>query len=191
MEFEKVVRLRKSVRNFKKKKPSWKDILDAIDCANQGPFAGNNNHLRFLIVEKKKVIEDVADVCEQSWIKQARVLVLVCSDDAHLENLYGERGRVYSRQQAGAAIQTFLLGLANFGIDSCWVGAYSDDLLKEKLNIPQHIQVEAVVPVGFEEGREKKSAKKSLERTLYWEEWGNSKRPTGFEEEKEDYRPGK
>ena len=111
MEFDDVVRARKSVRRFKKKKASWKEVLEAIDAANQGPFAGNHNHLKYLIVEDKDVIDDVAHICEQPWINGAGILVLVGSDDTQLENLYGERGRIYSRQQAGAAIQTFLLAL--------------------------------------------------------------------------------
>jgi nitroreductase len=190
MEFSRVVRKRKSVRKFKGKKPSWKDVLGVIDLANQGPFAGNHNNLKYLIIEDEDMIKELAGFCEQHWIKESKLLIAVCSDDTHLENIYGERGRVYSRQQAGAAIQTLLLGLANLGIDSCWVGAYSDELIKEKLKIPQHIQIEAIVPVGFEAGKEKKPDKKSLENSLYWESWSQDKRPPLFKEEKEDYRPG-
>lgn len=191
MEFNTIVKKRKSVRAFKKKKPDWRSVLEAIDLANQGPFAGNNNHLRFLIVEDDKIIDEIAALCEQKWIKQVKLVVLVCSDDTHLEALYGERGRIYGRQQAGAAIQTFLLALTNLGINSCWIGAYSDELVRGKLNIPQHIQIEAIVPLGFEDGNVKKPRKKELERTLYWESWENVKRPTIFREEAEDYRPGR
>lgn len=190
MEFARVVRKRKSVRHFKNKKPSWRAVLEAIDLANQGPFANNYNHLKYIIVEDYSVIKEVGKLCEQNWIKESKLLIVVCSDDAHLESRYGERGRIYSRQQAGAAIQTFLLGLTNLGIDSCWVGAYSDELLRQKLKIPQHIQIEAVVPVGFEEGREKKKEKNDLEKSLFWEKWDQSRRPSLFEEEREDYRPG-
>ena len=189
MEFEKVVRKRKSVHNFKSKRSSWKMIIDAIDLANQGPFAGNHNHLRYLIVEEPATIKKIASLCEQTWIASSKLLVVLCSDDTHLENLYGERGRVYSRQQAGAAIQTLMLALTNEGVDSCWVGSYSDELVKEKLKIPHHIQLEAIIPTGFRSRNEKKPAKKSLERSLNWETWGKSRRPTLFEEDTEDYRP--
>lgn len=189
MEFDSVVRKRKSVRRFKSKKVDWRKVLDAIDSANQGPFAGNHNHLKYLIVENTDAINSLAEFCEQNWIRQAGIAVVVCSDDTHLENTYGERGRIYSRQQAGAAIQTLMLKLTDLGINSCWVGAYSDELLKQKLGIPQHIQIEAVIPIGFEEGKVKKPEKKNLERTLYWEKWGTDKRPALFREDEEEYRP--
>lgn len=191
MEFERVVKKRKSVRRFSGKKASWKDVLEAIDLANQGPFAGNHNNLNFLIVENKETIKDLANCCEQSWVSNSGLLVVVCSDDSKLEDLYGERGRIYSRQQAGAAIQTLLLALTDLGLSSCWVGAYTDEFVKQRLKIPQHVQVEAIIPVGYEKkmpGQEKKK-KKELESVLYWEKWKNSYRPKLFEEDEADYRP--
>ncbi len=124
MEFDKVVRKRKSANHFSGKKVSWKDVLEAIDAANQGPFAGNHNNLHFLIVEEPSTIKDLANCCEQSWISNSNILIVVCSDDTHLQDLYGERGRIYSRQQSGAAIQTLLLKLTDLGISSCWVGIF-------------------------------------------------------------------
>ena len=189
MEFEKVVRKRKSVRDFKSKIPSWKEVLYAIELANQGPFAGNQNHLRYVIVENAATIKTLSQLCEQTWISNSKMLIVVCSDDTFIENMYGERGRIYSRQQAGAAIHTLTLALAEKSIGSCWVGSYSDELVREKLKIPQHIQIEAIIPIGFESGKEKKPAKKSLERCLSWELWTQNRRPSMFEEKQEDYEP--
>ncbi|MBU0907466.1 MAG: nitroreductase family protein [Nanoarchaeota archaeon] len=189
MKFEEIIKKRKSVRKFKSKTPSWKDILYAIDLANQGPFAGNQNHLHYIIVEDHNTIKALAQLCEQHWVADAKIIIVACSDDTHLENLYGERGRIYSRQQAGAAIHTLTLALTERRIDSCWVGSYSDELVREKLKIPQHIQVEAIIPIGFEAGKSKKPAKKSLERCLSWETWTQTRRPTMFEEGHEDYPP--
>ena len=189
MDFDEVVKKRKSVRSFKNKKASWKDVLEAIDAAIQGPFAGNYNHLKFLIVENKAKIREIASLCDQLWLNQVGVLVLVCSDDAHLEDIYDDRGRVYSRQEAGAAIQTLLLKLTDLGLASCWVGSYSDSEIRKELEIPTHIQIEAIIPIGYEDRIEKKKIKKDLENVLFWEEWSKSKRPAKFEEEKEDYGP--
>ena len=184
-----MVKKRKSVRRFKSKRPPWKDILYAIDLANQGPFAGNHNHIKYLIIEDPITIKKLASSCEQDWVENSKLLIVLCSDDTHLENLYGERGRVYSRQQAGAAAQTLMLALTNVGIDSCWVGSYSDELVREKLGIPSHIQIEAIISTGFESGKEKKPAKRPLDTSLNWEKWGQSRRSTLFEEDTDDYHP--
>ena len=187
MEFDSVIRKRKSVRSFLSKRPSWKAILEAVESANQCSFAGNNNNLKFLVIEEKEKINKISKIAEQAWISESSILVLVCSDETNLENIYGERGRVYSRQQAGAAIQTFLLKIVDLGLSACWVGAYSDEILKEVLEIPQHIQIEAIIPVGYENKKAiaGKTRKKELENAVYWEKWENDKKPSLFKEPKD------
>lgn len=189
MEFNPLIKKRKSVRSFLAKKPSWKSVLEAIDAANQSPFAGNLNNLKFLIIEEKETMKKLAKYAEQSWISQAGILVLVCSDETQLENKYGERGRVYSRQQAGSAIYAFLLKLVDLGLSACWVGSYADELVKESLKIPQHIQIEAMIPIGYEDKKssEEKPEKKDLENVIYWEHWENDMRPSLFKEQEEEF----
>ena len=161
MDFDAVVRRRRSIRNFKKKKVDFRILMDAVDSALQGPYTGNHNHLKFLIVEDAAKIADLAEHAEQDWISTAPALIVVCSDDTHLENLYGLRCRVYSRQTAGAAIYSLMLKLADYGIGSCWVGAYSDSDVKKVLKIAKDVQVEAIVPVGFADEKVKKKEKKN------------------------------
>ena len=181
MEFNSAVKKRKSVRDFKRKKPSFKDILEAIDAAIQGPFAGNINNLKFIIIESKDTIKDISNHTGQKWIEDAPVVIMVASNDDNLENLYGERGRVYSRQQAGAAISTILLRLTDLGLAGCWVGAYADERIKQTLGIPEKFQIEAIIPVGYAQNpKEKKKTKQSIEEATYWEVWERNRRPTIF-----------
>lgn len=182
MDIDTVIKNRSSCRSFKKKSVSFKKILDAIDSANQGPFSGNHNHLKYLIIENPETIKKISKESQQSWISKSQLLIVVCSDDTNLENLYGERGRVYSRQQAGAAISTLLLKLTDLKIDSCWVGSYSDEIIKQLLEIPQHIQIEAIIPTGYSDTKIEKQKKKPLEDSLFWELWNKDKRPTILQE---------
>lgn len=184
MDFDAVVQKRKSVRSFKNKKSNWKEAILAIDSALQGPYAGNSNNLKFLLIEDKDKILKIARLAQQIWINEAPLLIIVCSDDSNLENTYGERGRIYSRQQAGAAIGTLLLKLTELGIDSCWVGSYSDELIKESLDIPGNIQIEAIIPIGQEQKRpgQEKRRKREVGDSIYWENWQNPYRGQYFQE---------
>lgn len=179
MQFDSVIKKRKSVRAFTKKKVPWRKIVDAVDTATQNPYAGNHNNIVCVIVEEKDMIKRIAKIAEQPWIEQSSTVITVCSNDVQLEDLYGERGRIYSRQQAGAAIQTILLKLIDSGLSACWVGAFSDDLIKQYLKIPRYLIIEALIPVGYENTREKqpKEEKIELEAALYWETWFTDKRP--------------
>ncbi len=182
MDLDSAIDKRHSSRSFKPNKASWKDVLKAIDAASKTPFSDNRNNLRFLIIENEKTIEKIAHFAEQLWLNEAGILVVVCSDDTNLENMHGERGRIYSRQQAGAAIQTFLLKLTDLGLNSCWIGSYHDEFIKQLLKIPMHIQIEAIIPVGYEKSAPPKKRKRPLDTLLFWETWGQNKKPSLFKE---------
>ncbi|MCH7568339.1 MAG: nitroreductase family protein [Nanoarchaeota archaeon] len=176
MKLNEVIEKRHSVREFKEKKVKWADILEAIDTASKVPFAGNINNLKFIIVENQELKNNITKHCQQTWIADAQIIIVVCSDETKLEKMYNERGKIYSRQQAGAAIQNFLLKITDLGLSSCWVGAYSDELIKQVLKIPEFINIEAILPVGYGKGTIKKTRKAALENIINWEFWGITKK---------------
>ena len=178
MKLDETIKKRCSTREFSSKKVKWADILEAIDSANQVPFAGNINNLKFLIISNQEKKDDIARQSQQLWISKAPYVVVVCSDTSRLEALYHERGLVYSRQQAGAAIQNLLLKLTDLKLSSCWVGAYTDDILKQILRIPGHFNIEAILPIGYGKGKPTKKAR--LETKIFWEDWGIKKKPSYF-----------
>lgn len=182
MEFDEVIKKRHSVRNFKNKRVSWKLILKAIDSALQGPFANNLNTLSFIVIENAETIKRIADIAEQDWINDSSAVLVVCSNTEPLEQLYEERGRIYSKQQAGSAISTLLLKLTDLKIAGCWVGAFDEEKLRLLLKVPKETEIEAIIPVGYEEGKTPKKRKRDLDTVLFWEEWGERKRPTFFRE---------
>ncbi len=182
MNLDKTIDSRRSVRDFKDKKVKWAHVLEAIDATRKGPFAGNNNTLKFLVVQNPKTKEKLADLSDQLWIADASIIIVVCSDDSTLEKIYFDRGERYARQQAGAAIQNFLLKITDLKLSSCWIGAYPDELVKQALKIPAHINIEAILPIGYAKFKTKAPKKASLERILFWETWFNIKKPTPFKD---------
>ncbi|MEI6732140.1 MAG: nitroreductase family protein [archaeon] len=182
MDFDKVISKRKSTHSFSSKKVSWKAVLDAVDSAAQGPYAGNINHLHFIIIEDPDTIEKIAKAADQSWIQNASIVTVVMSEDVFLERLYDDRGRVYGKQSAGAAINTFILKLTDLGIGSCWVGGFDNDAVKEILDIPKKAEVEAIIPIGYDSNPGKKKTKKKVEKVIFWEGWDRWKRPAFYKE---------
>ncbi len=180
MKFNEIIQERHASRGFKPKAVSFEDILEAIDASLQGPFAGNTNNLKFLIIENKNSIKTLAKHANQTWINESPCLIVVCADETNLVHEYGERGKDYSKQQAGATISTILLKLTELGLASCWVGSFNYEIIKEFLKIPDHIHIEAIIPVGYEKGKVKKPRKQALENVLRWENWNTYKRQTAF-----------
>lgn len=183
MEFDEVIAKRHSVRAFKSKAVSWRDVVDAADAARTIPLAGNTNTLKFLITFDPEKIAKLAEYAEQDWIVDSSMVAVVCSDETLPEKMYGERGRIYSRQQAGAAIQTFILKLVDRGIGACWVGSYEDHKIRTLFEIPENIQIEAIIPIGHEKTKPiSKKYKRPLKGFMRWEKWDKKEIPSFFKE---------
>lgn len=149
MQLQEAIEKRKSVKKYSRKKPDWRDIIECIDSARFAPMAGNIFSLKFILVDDEKNIFEISEACQQLFIANAKFVVVVCSEGAKTKISFGERSKIYLRQQAGAGIQNFLLSLTEKGLDTCWIGHFFEDKIKSILRIPENIQVEALFPIGL------------------------------------------
>lgn len=184
MDVVKAIEKRRSIRAFKNKQVKWAHVLEAIDAALNAPFAGNINTLKFIIVTDPETKIKLAQHTDQEWVAEADTIVVVCSEDAQLERMYHDRANTYARQQAGAAIQNFLLRITDLGLGACWIGAYLDSAIKRDLKIPASATIEAIIPIGHPAEKPKIVKKHALQNALAWEHWGQSERPVHSEDPK-------
>ena len=175
MDFSTIIKNRASIRNYSDKKPKYEEIIDAVEAANLAPSPGNLPILKFIIVEDEELINKIAQACQQEFIKTALVLVVVCSDSKKIKIMYDKRADKYIKQQAGAAIENFLLKITDMKLASCWTGAFSDITIKNALKIPDNIEVEAVLPIAYpnKTDKTKQKPKPNLGNIVYFETYGN------------------
>jgi len=175
MKLNEAIQSRKSVRKFNSKKPDWRDIIECIDAARYAPMAGNNYTLRFLLVDDKEKIQKIAKATQQQFVSQAQYIVVACSKTSKTINTY-EKGEIFCRQQAGAAIQNFLLKIEEKGLATCWIGYFVERIVKEVLRIPDNINIEALFPIGYEFKKSMtRKAKIDLDTILYFDQYENKK----------------
>ena len=176
MDLDKAIQSRTSIRKFSSKKPDWRDIIECIDAARYAPMAGGSYSLKFILVDNPETIKKIAEASQQDFIAQAHYVVVVCSNPSKTINAYGKQGEVYARQQAGAAIQNFLLKIEEAGLSTCWVGYFVENQIKRILKIPEETNIEAIFPIGFEyEKKRTKKAKIELDNILYFNLYGNKR----------------
>ncbi|MEK6827637.1 MAG: nitroreductase family protein [Nanoarchaeota archaeon] len=176
MELDKAIQNRRSVKKFSKKKPNWRTIIECIDSARFAPMAGNNYTIKFIVVDDKDKIKKISESCQQDFIANAQYVMVVCSNPSRPINEYGDAGKIYARQQAGAAIENFLLKITESGLSTCWIGYFVEEQIKKILDIPKGVDVEALFPIGYESEKPRtRRAKIDLDRILYFDSYGNSK----------------
>jgi nitroreductase len=172
---DKIIHARRSVRKFKSTKPDWRTIIECIDTMRYAPMAGNNFSLKFILVDDEKKINQLAEASQQEFVKEAKYVVVACTTPTRTELSYEERGKNYLKQQAGAAIQNFLLKITESGLSTCWIGHFVDSEIKETLSIPKDIQVEALFPIGYAFKKPESKRVIDLNHVLYFNKYGNKK----------------
>lgn len=182
MDFDTLVKKRKSIRKFlPNKEVSWKEVVDLVDYANYIPLAGNIPILKFIMADDKNTIVKVSQACQQEFIADASALIIVCSQKKQLINNFDKNGEVFSHQEAGAAINNILLAITQTGLASCWIGHFSDRIIRRTFKIPKDVDIEAIIPIGYEAplvmGDKKSIPKKpKVEDSLFFGEWDKNKR---------------
>ena len=147
MDIYELIALRKSVREFLDK-PVPDEILERLlNAARLAPSAHNQQEWRFVVVTdpglRSQLIEAAND---QEFVGQAPVVLACCAETDN---------RVMSCNQAcypidvSIAIDHITLAAAHEGLGSCWIGAFNEQKVKDILNIPQHIRVVELLPIGY------------------------------------------
>jgi nitroreductase len=175
MELDKIIQARRSIRKFKSNSPNWREIIECIDAMRYAPMAGNNFSLKVILVEEEDKIREIAEAAQQPFIEQAKYVVVVCTTPGRTETSYGEKGTIFLKQQAGAAIQNFLLKITEKKLATCWIGYFAEKEVKRILDIPDEIQIEAIFPIGYAFSKPEPKRKIELDAFLYFDKYGNKK----------------
>lgn len=178
MQLDRAIKARHSVRKFKNRKPNWKEIIECLDAVRYAPMAGNNFTLKLILVDDEEKIQQIAKACAQSFVGTAKYIAVICSNPSRPKNAFDKMGGVFTRQQAGAAIENFLLKIEESGLSTCWVEAFVEEQIKRALKIPADVQVEAIFPIGYEFEKPKRKQKIELDRILYFNTYNNKKMKT-------------
>lgn len=176
MEVKDAIEGRKSTRKFSSRKADWRQIIEAIHSAQYAPMAGSIFPLKFVIVDDKKLIEEIASWSEQEFITQAKYVVVVVSDEEMVSVSFPKDSKKFTHQEAGAAIENFLLDLTDRGLSTCWIGHFNDGKVRRLLKIPEDYEIEAIFPIGYSAEKTKKAKLKSdIYSILYFNRWENER----------------
>lgn len=160
------IRERRSVRHFEESSVDRKTIFRLLEAAAWAPSGLNNQPWRFAVVWDATLKERIAGLTRYaSVLKSAPVLIPVFLDK---ETSYDY---VKDCQAVGACIQNMLLTAHAEGLGAVWIG----EILKNKaevvriLDLPERLELMAVVVVGNPAHRNQSSHRKPLEELIVLE----------------------
>ncbi len=140
---------RSSVRDFTGEPVAEEDLDFILRCTGTAPSAGNLEAWDVIVVTDEEAREALSEAAfNQEHIRQAPLILVVCSNYVRSMSRYGERGILYALEDATIACTYMMLAARARGLDSCWTGAFDDDGVREVLELPQHLRPVALLVVG-------------------------------------------
>lgn len=164
---------RRSVREFADESVGDAAIERILDAGQAAPSAGNRQARAFVVVRDETGRRDLATASSQRFLAAAPVIIAVCADRRRSGREYGERGRrLYAIQDATAAVQNMLLAIHATGMGGCWVGAFDEERVHAILDVPAHVRVIALIPVGHPAEHPSSPGRRPLSEVVHEDRWG-------------------
>ncbi len=147
MNFYEFAKSRYSVRSYKED-PVPEEVLDYIlECGRVAPTACNYQPQVIYAVKSREGLERLASVCRCTF--SAPLVLVVCYDDSLCWHNKRMEGHPSGDVDTSIVLTHMMLAAHEKGIGSCWVGLFTSEEVKAALDLPSHLRVASLMPMGY------------------------------------------
>lgn len=168
---------RRSVRKYQDKKIDDSVIEEIIGLAAYAPSWKNSQSVRYIVIENKDMINDIAQNCVMDFeynkktILNSPALILVTTVASR--SGYERDGSFSTSKEthwesfdAGIATQTLALAAYEYGLGTVIMGIYDEDKVIKAASIPEGQKVSAMMAIGYPDEEPKMPKRKDTEALL-------------------------
>lgn len=149
MDVLEAIRTRRSVRAYSSQPIPPEVMARMREALRMAPSACNLQPWRFILVIREELRRGLGRLAnDQHWMAEAPVIVVACGFPADAYKFMGGYGNSADIDVAIALDHLTLAAVAD-GLGTCWVGAFNEKGVKEMLQIPAHVKVVAMTPLGY------------------------------------------
>ncbi|NLM13845.1 MAG: nitroreductase [Epulopiscium sp.] len=170
MSFIDLARKRYSVRKFKDMDVEKEKILQVLEAARLAPSAVNYQPCHFIVITDKEMRKKVAEAYPRPWFQGAPTIIVACGD--HAQSWTRKDGKDHCDIDVAIAVDHMTLAAADLGLGTCWVCAFDAKKCHEILELPENLEVIALLPIGYPmEENEPEKKRKSIKDMVSWERY--------------------
>lgn len=155
---------RKSVRKYTER-PVDKEMLETLVRAGMAaPSSRDRRPWEFIIVTDRNLLDTMGDGLPLArMLKETKQAIIVCGDTIKSNNAW--------QLDCSAAAQNVLLAAESMGLGAVWTAAYPYPermkVVRDALQLPEHIVPLTVIPIGYPVGMEKTKDKFNKKQMHY------------------------
>ena len=175
-----LIQKRQSVRKYADKAVEREKIIALIEAARLAPSACNSQPWRFIVVEKKELLDKFKTKVlgglsggGQSWAKSAPAIIAICSEPNIKSKVGSAVKHAYLDEiDIGIAGEHLVLQATEMGLGTCWIGWFNKKECKKLLHIPKKSKLVALLTVGYPADEPREKTRKDISEILYWNKYG-------------------
>ncbi|HEX3029508.1 MAG TPA: nitroreductase family protein [Clostridia bacterium] len=176
MEFNEVVRSRRSIRKFKNDPIPDNMVREIIDAGRLAPSGLNVQLWRYVIVKSDEKRKMVSDAVHSGHAANAPILIICAVDTQAYAQMplrvkelmeagalkgnpfEGASGGIFNNEiwlkinnalNAAISIEHMVLKATDLGLGSCWLGAFDESGVKKAAELDEGISITALLAIGY------------------------------------------
>ena len=174
MDFKELILKRQSDRKYAPGKVSTEDIMKCIEAARMSPSACNAQPWKFVVVDDREKLNEMADAAEGMGMNKfthgVPVMVAVVLEKMNFSAKVGSlvKNKDYCMLDLGMAVEHFCLQAADLGLGTCIMGWFDEKKIASLLEVPRGKRIPLIIALGHPEGPTRKKIRKPLEDMSSW-----------------------
>ena len=174
MDFERLILTRQSDRRYMPDPVSREDVLKCLEAARMSPSACNSQPWKFIVVDDKAKLAEMADAAEglgmNKFTRGVPVMVAVVLKKMNATARLGSllKHKDYSMLDLGMAVEHFCLQAADLGLGTCIMGWFDEKRIARLLGVPRGKRIPLIISLGYPENPTRRKVRKPVEEMSSW-----------------------
>lgn len=177
MEFSELILKRQSDRKYSPKQVAREDVMKCIEAARLAPSACNSQPWKFVAVDDRTLLTDMAEAAiglgMNRFAVQAPVLVAVVQENMNMSAKAGSlvKNKDYSMMDIGMAVENFCLQAAELGLGTCIMGWFDEKKIKQLLGVPRARRIQLLIALGYPDNPVRVKVRKPVGEMSSWNKY--------------------
>jgi len=172
MDFSELIHKRYSCRHYSTQPIEEEKFQLVLEAARLAPTASNRQPFQIIVIHTEKHdAEDLLRIYPKDWFVQPPIVLCICSLPEEGWSRKDSDQFNYAIIDAAIVVDHITLQAADLRLGTCWVGNFDPQAARKYLDIPEHVEPIAFIPLGdpLDEPREK--TRKKLEDLIHHNTW--------------------
>jgi nitroreductase len=169
MDFLELVKSRYACRAYEPRPIEPDKLLRVLEAVRLAPSGSNRQPWKFIVVHDPEVKRRLVHACaNQRFVATAPVVVAGCGLMPDRMMSCGVPG---DPVDVAIALEHLSLAATAEGLATCWIGAFSQDEVRDVLGVPPTVKVIELMAIGYPADRPRAKTRKSLSEITSIDGW--------------------